>query len=61
VLAEGVETEGELHWLQAREVTYLQGYLFGRPAAEPCGIAPLPPGAELASWLDAAPRALARR
>jgi EAL domain-containing protein (putative c-di-GMP-specific phosphodiesterase class I) len=60
VLAEGVETEDELTWLQARRVTYLQGFLFGRPAAEPRPIAPLPQGAELASWLDVAPRALAR-
>jgi EAL domain-containing protein (putative c-di-GMP-specific phosphodiesterase class I) len=61
VVAEGVETEGELHWLQAREVTHLRGHLFGRPAAAPCRIAPLPPGAELACWLDVTPRALATR
>ena len=61
VLAEGVETEGELTWLQARQVTYLQGFLFGRPAAEPRAIAPLPAGAELASWLDVAPRVFAQR
>ena len=57
VLAEGVETEGELHWLQAREVTYLQGYLFGRPAAEPRTVAPLPRGAELVSLLPTDRRA----
>jgi len=31
-IAEGIETQGEADWLTARDVDYLQGYLFGRPA-----------------------------
>jgi EAL domain-containing protein (putative c-di-GMP-specific phosphodiesterase class I) len=32
VLAEGIETRAEFHWLQRRGVTLFQGYLFGKPA-----------------------------
>ena len=31
VVAEGVETEDQLGWLQARDCRYIQGYLTGRP------------------------------
>lgn len=34
VIAEGVETRGELHTLQAMGIRYFQGYLFARPAFE---------------------------
>ena len=34
-LAEGVETEGEYHWLTNQGVEYLQGYFFARPASPP--------------------------
>lgn len=36
-LAEGIETEGELAWVQAHGAKYVQGYLLGRPAAAPVG------------------------
>lgn len=36
VVAEGVETEDELRALVGLEVDYVQGYLVGRPAAQPC-------------------------
>lgn len=35
VIAEGVETVGELAWLQANGAHYVQGYLIARPAAIP--------------------------
>ena len=34
-LAEGIETEGELRWVQDHGAKYVQGYLLGRPAAMP--------------------------
>lgn len=34
-IAEGVETPGELAWLQAAGVDYVQGYCIARPAPEP--------------------------
>jgi diguanylate cyclase (GGDEF)-like protein len=34
VCAEGIETPGQLAWLQASGCDYLQGYLLGRPDAE---------------------------
>lgn len=34
-LAEGIETEGELEWVQAHGAKYVQGYLLGRPAPTP--------------------------
>ena len=34
-VVEGVETTGEWHWLREHGADYAQGYLFGRPAAEP--------------------------
>ncbi|WP_186332400.1 EAL domain-containing protein [Bordetella genomosp. 13] len=41
VVAEGVETEMQLRYLRARNVSYIQGYLYGRPM--PC--------ADLVPWL----------
>jgi len=41
VIAEGVETAVQLEYLRAREVAYVQGYLYGRPM--PCG--------KLVAWL----------
>lgn len=35
VIAEGVETPGELAWLQARRADYIQGFLIAPPSAEP--------------------------
>lgn len=35
VIAEGVETTEEFHWLRESGAQYLQGYLFGRPQASP--------------------------
>lgn len=35
VIAEGVETNSELAWLQAHGADYIQGYLTGRPQAAP--------------------------
>lgn len=35
VIAEGVETPAELHVLQSLGVDYLQGYLLGKPSAQP--------------------------
>ncbi len=34
-LAEGIETEEELAWVQAHGATYAQGYLIARPSAAP--------------------------
>lgn len=34
-IAEGIETPGELAWCRRAGVHYVQGYLIGRPAAEP--------------------------
>lgn len=34
-LAEGIETEGELEWVQAHGAKYVQGYLLGRPSPSP--------------------------
>ncbi|MDX1977006.1 MAG: EAL domain-containing protein [Pseudanabaenaceae cyanobacterium bins.68] len=31
-IAEGIETPGELDWVQAHGATYVQGYLIGKPA-----------------------------
>lgn len=38
VVAEGVETEAELRTVRALGVDYVQGFLVGRPAPEPCDI-----------------------
>lgn len=38
VIAEGVETEAELRMVIAMGVDILQGYLLGKPAADPCDI-----------------------
>ncbi len=38
-LAEGIETEGELRWVQAHGARYVQGYLLGRPSAVPKPVA----------------------
>lgn len=38
VIAEGVETAGELRTLQAMGIRYFQGYLLGRPAFEALGV-----------------------
>ena len=38
VIAEGVETEAQYHWLLAHGADYLQGYYFARPGSPP----PLP-------------------
>ena len=35
VIAEGIERLEEYQWLRENGATYLQGYLFGRPEAEP--------------------------
>jgi EAL domain-containing protein (putative c-di-GMP-specific phosphodiesterase class I) len=35
VIAEGVETVGEWNWAAIHGADYTQGYLFGKPAAEP--------------------------
>jgi EAL domain-containing protein (putative c-di-GMP-specific phosphodiesterase class I) len=34
-VAEGIEAAGELSWLREHGADYVQGYLIGRPAAEP--------------------------
>lgn len=34
VIAEGVETADEYHWLASERVRFFQGYLFGRPVLE---------------------------
>lgn len=34
IIAEGVETEAEYHWLRGRGITLFQGYLFARPGFE---------------------------
>jgi EAL domain-containing protein (putative c-di-GMP-specific phosphodiesterase class I) len=34
IVAEGVETAGEYHWLQEAGIRYFQGYYFARPAFE---------------------------
>lgn len=34
-IAEGIETPGELAWVQAQGADFVQGYLFARPAAVP--------------------------
>jgi len=34
-IAEGIESEDELDWLQAHGATFAQGFLLGRPSAEP--------------------------
>lgn len=34
VLAEGIETEAEMHWLQQAGIELMQGYWFARPALE---------------------------
>lgn len=36
-IAEGVERQEELEWVKAHGATYAQGYLLGRPSAEPLG------------------------
>jgi len=43
VVAEGVETEEQLAWLQARDCRYIQGYLTGKP---------MPAGAAIAALRD---------
>ncbi len=35
IIGEGVETEGEYHWLRSAGVDYVQGYYFARPASPP--------------------------
>ena len=35
VVAEGIETAGELRWLQGNGAQLLQGFYLARPAAEP--------------------------
>lgn len=35
VIAEGIETQGELDWLREKEVDYLQGFYLARPAEAP--------------------------
>ncbi len=40
-LAEGIETEEELRWVQEHGATYAQGYLIARPSASPCARATL--------------------
>ena len=34
VLAEGIETEGEYHWLRAAGINLMQGYLLAKPQFE---------------------------
>ncbi len=41
-LAEGIETEGELQWVQAHGAKFVQGYLLGRPAPMPVSNTPVP-------------------
>ena len=43
-LAEGIETEGELRWVQENGAKYVQGYLLGRPAAAARSVSPAAPG-----------------
>lgn len=40
-IAEGVETEQELEWVEAHGVDYVQGFLFGRPVCPPAPPRPL--------------------
>jgi len=40
-LAEGIETEGELRWVQAHGASYVQGFLLGRPAPKPLPVTPV--------------------
>jgi EAL domain-containing protein (putative c-di-GMP-specific phosphodiesterase class I) len=47
-IAEGVETERELEWVEAHGVDYVQGFLFGRPACPPQPPRPLPSRARAA-------------
>jgi EAL domain-containing protein (putative c-di-GMP-specific phosphodiesterase class I) len=35
MIAEGIETEEALAWVTAHGASYAQGYLLGRPAADP--------------------------
>ena len=37
-LAEGIETEGELRWVQENGAKYVQGFLLGRPSATACQV-----------------------
>ena len=40
-MAEGVETEEQLAWLEARDCRYIQGYLTGKPMPAHVAIAAL--------------------
>ncbi len=42
ILAEGIETAEEYHYLRGREVELMQGYLFGKPEEVPVPEVPLP-------------------
>ena len=37
-VCEGIETQGELDWVQSHGAHYVQGYLIARPSAEPFGM-----------------------
>jgi len=39
-IAEGIESEEELHWVREHGATFVQGYLIGKPAALPINTTP---------------------
>ncbi|CAA9590517.1 hypothetical protein AVDCRST_MAG81-5446 [uncultured Synechococcales cyanobacterium] len=39
-IAEGIESEEELHWVREHGATFVQGYLIGKPAALPMNTTP---------------------